>query len=243
MEVGVGEVARRLGVSESRVRQMLRAGVLAGRRIGRVWVVPSNEVARLERGPRRAGRPLAPGRAWAVLDLLDHGSAPWLPGVARSQVRAYLTHLGEPDPLEWASLLRQRSRVHRVFAHPAALPRLERAGGVLTAGPAEASRRGFDLVAVGNWPREVYVDERVWSAIAEQLALREAWEPNLTVRVPVGASPFADHGHVGDVALAADLLEAAEPRAVTVGAAYLNERLRAWRAAHSEAAGWPASRR
>lgn len=233
VEIGVAEVARRLGVSESRVRQMLRAGVVPGRRIGHVWVVSSDAVARLEGQPRRVGRPLVSHRAWAVLDLLDEGQAPWLSDVARSQVRHYLAHLDEPEPHEWLSLLRHRSRVHRVFAHPEAYSRLEGAEGVLAAGLLEVSRRGFDLVGAGQQLSEVYVDGQVWRAMAERLVLREGPEANLVVRVPAGVWPFLSRGQVGDAALAADLVESADPRAVTAGADYLNARLRAWQMARS----------
>lgn len=54
------KAAERLGVSEPRVRQLLASGDLAGRRLGRTWLVSAESVARTrERGARLAAA--APG--------------------------------------------------------------------------------------------------------------------------------------------------------------------------------------
>ena len=150
MEINVREASRRLGVNDSRARQLLRAGDLRGRRVGNSWLVLAEDVARLERGRRRPGRPLAPKRAWAVLDLLDGCQASWLSASARSQVRRYLADFDDPGADDWRAALRARSRVVAVVAHPAAVDRLRHADGVYAAGSDAAARRGFDLVAVAE---------------------------------------------------------------------------------------------
>ena len=126
MEIDVKEASRRLGVNDSRVRQLLRAGDLRGRHLGNSWLILAEDVARLQRNGRRPGRPLAPKRAWAALDLLDGGGAAWLSDSARSQVRRYLADLVDPGPDDWRAVLRGRSRVLDVVAHPAAIERLRR---------------------------------------------------------------------------------------------------------------------
>lgn len=233
MEINVAEASRRLGVNDSRVRQLLRAGELRGRRLGNSWLIPAEEVARRERSQRRPGRPLAPKRAWAVLDLLDGGRAAWLSDPARSQVRRYLADLDHPGPDGWRAALRGRSRVLDVVAHPAAIDRLRRADGVRLAGPAAVVGRGFDVVALGEPVPELYVAAATWPDLSRSLALREGADPNLRVRLPREVWPFADAGSPGgvvasDAVLAADLLEADEPRAVAAGAARLDELLDAW---------------
>jgi excisionase family DNA binding protein len=233
VEIDVKEASRRLGVNDSRVRQLLRAGDLRGRHLGNSWLIPAEDVARLQRHGRRSGRPLAPKRAWAVLDLLDGGRAAWLSASARSQVRRYLADLVDPDPDGWRAILRGRSRVLEVVAHPAAIERLRRVNGVRPVGPSAAVGRGFDLVALAESIPEFYIDEGQWPDLSRSLALREGAESNLRVRVPNEVWPFADagpsgHGWVGDAVLAADLLEAAEPRAVAAGAARLGELLASW---------------
>ena len=223
VDIGVQEAAVRLGVHPTRVRQLVRRGELAGHRVGRVWLVDPRDVARLAGRKSRAGRPLAPARAWGLLDLLDGGSAPWLPSVARSQVRQLLSRLNGADSDRWRSALRSRSEVLRLRAHPAAITRLLAEPQVLAAGAAEAARMGVDLVAMSEVP-QMYVPSWGWPDLGRALWIVEASaEPNLLVRVPQGVWPFEGHARPGLAALAADLLESAEPRAVTGGVAKLNE--------------------
>lgn len=231
MEIEVKEASRRLGVDDSRIRQLLRAGTLRGRRVGNSWVVLVDDVARLEQNPLRAGRPLASRRAWAALDLLGSGRAPWLSDSSRSQVRTHLRRLDEPAPQIWLSLLRSRSDVVRALAHPAALRRLADIDGARRAGASEAAGRGFDLVVLGDVLPEFYLEASAWPRVARSLAIRESSEPNLVVRIPKGVWPFGGAAEVSDAALAADLLESAEPRAIAAGASHLNELLARWQGA------------
>ena len=57
--LSVAEVAKRLRLSERRVRQLCEDGRLGRRVGGRVWVVSEREVVRFEAIPRRPGRPRA----------------------------------------------------------------------------------------------------------------------------------------------------------------------------------------
>lgn len=240
MEIDVKEASRRLGVNDSRVRQLLRAGDLRGRRLGNSWLIRAEDLAQFQRSVRRPGRPLAPKRAWALLDLLDGGGAVWLQASARSQVRRYLSEWVAPEPDDWRAALRGRSRVLEVVAHPAAIDRMRRVDSVWVAGPGAAVGRGFDLVALGDPMPEYYVAEEHWPDLGSNLALRDGAEPNLRVRLPNEVWPFAEVGpsgrrEVGDAVLAADLLEAAEPRSVSAGAARLGELLARWQCARSHA--------
>lgn len=240
MAISVQEASRRLGVNDSRVRQLLRSGDLRGRRLGNSWLVSSQDVARLELQGRPPGRPLAPKRAWAVIDLLDAGRAAWLSDSARSQVRRYLADLQDPGPDGWRAALRGRSDVLDVVAHPAAVQRLRRAGGVHAVGMDDAASRGFDVVALANPIPEFYVEESHWPELSRSLALREGADPNLRIRVPKEVWPFVGDGAlapggVGDAVLAADLLESMEPRAVAAGAARLAELLSDWQSERSRA--------
>ena len=223
MDIAVQEAAARLGVHPTRVRQLVRSGDLAGHRVGRAWLVNPQDVARLAGQKARVGRPMAPGRAWGLLDLLDGGSAPWLLPVGRSQVRHLLNEVNGADADRWRALLRSRSHVLRVRAHPGAIARLMAEPHVLAAGAAEAARRGADLVVMGEVP-QLYVFAERWPGLVRAWYLVEASpEPNLLVRVPRGVWPFEGHSGPGLAALAADLLESAEPRAVSAGVAMLNE--------------------
>ncbi len=227
MDIAVKEAAQRLGVSESRVRQLLAAGDLGGRLIGRVWLVDGNDVARLQGQQRRSGRPVGPRRAWAIVDLLSGGRAPWLSYSERSQVRSYVSRLDAPDADEWRSMLRGRSELRPVRAHPAAVARLGQLDSVLVAGSAEAVRRGFDLVVLGEPVPEFYMPLGEWDPIARSLVLRPSHDADLVIRHPVAVWPFEGRDVIPDAAIAADLLHSAEPRAVRAGWLRLNELLQA----------------
>lgn len=230
MDLAVKEAAQRLGVHESRVRQLLLSGDLKGRRVGRSWLVASEDVARLEQHRRQPGRPIGPRRAWGLLDLLSGGHGPWLSYSERSQVRSYMARLDDPDPDHWRAILRGRSAVIRSQAHPAAIRRLREDPGVLSAGPEVAVEHGFDLLLLEPGIPEIYVDSERWPSLTKALAIREDnGQPNLVVRVPHAIWPFVGGRAVSDAMLAADLLDAAEPRAVSAGGLRLQELLRSWR--------------
>ncbi|HEY0889444.1 MAG TPA: helix-turn-helix domain-containing protein [Nocardioides sp.] len=226
MDIAVKDAAQRLGVSESRIRQLLIAGDLNGRRIGRAWLVDADDIARLQGQQRRPGRPVGPKRAWAIIDILSGGSAPWLSYSERSQVRSYAARLDEPSADDWRAILRGRSELRPVQAHPAALARLDRFDHVLLAGSAEAVRRGFDLVAAGEPRPEIYMPIKEWGHIARGLALRPSHDANLIIHHPMLVWPFEGRDAVPDATIAADLLHSAEPRAVRAGQLRLNELLK-----------------
>src|SRR5690606_12205486 len=59
-EITVAEAADRLGVSPSRVRALVGAGSLPGRKVGGLWLLEEDAVDAAGRDPRRSGRPLSP---------------------------------------------------------------------------------------------------------------------------------------------------------------------------------------
>jgi len=93
---------------------------------------------------------------------------------------------------------------------------------VLSAGDSEAARRGIDLVALDALP-QAYVPADAWPILSEDLLISErVGEANLNVLLPRAVWPFEGQSEVSVTALAADLLESAEPRAVSSGLAVLN---------------------
>lgn len=222
MDLSVAEAASALGIDESRVRQMLRSGALAGRHVGRAWVVPADAVAMLVQHRPAGGRPLSPQRAWGLLDLIDGGKAPWLDRYARSKVRAQLRRLSGGNPAVWRDALRARERRQPVRAHRAALGRLSDADGVWPAGPAAASLVGADLVAPGAVP-DFYISEEAWPVLVKELRLSPASDrPDAVVRVPRDVWPFGQGGP-GRAVLAASLLDSGEWRAARAGTDVLND--------------------
>ncbi len=223
VDVSVAEAAARLGVDRSRVQRMLRDGALPGRRLGREWLVDGAAVARLAENPHRGGRPMAPARAWGLLDLLDGGTASWLSPVARSQVRHQLRLLADGNAQRWRDALRRRSSRIPVRVHPAALSRIGKESDlpVLWAGPARAVSSGADLLVLDPLA-EIYIREGDWPQFAKTWHARPAADANLLVRLPVAVWPFDGRSEVGSAVLAADLLESSESRAIAAGLGLLS---------------------
>lgn len=83
---------------------------------------------------------------------------------------------------------------------------------------------GADLVALAPVP-EVYIRQDDWPALAKRWHAKfPAVDGNLRVRVPREVWPFEDRSEVGPAALAADLLDSSEPRAVSAGLRLLRDR-------------------
>lgn len=219
------EAAERLGLDDSRVRQLLRSSVLEGRHVGRAWLVSADSVSRLESISRPAGRPASPARAWGLLDLLDGRRAPWLSSVARSQVRKQARRLAGSSADRWRAALRARADRVPIDGHRAAIAKLIEGPRCLAGGVMKAVEAGADLVAVDAIP-EVYVPSEEWDRIRARLQLERSAtgiSPAAVVRVPRGIWPFEGIDHVGAAALAADLLDSTEPRAVQAGVDMLNQ--------------------
>ncbi len=110
-EVTTADAARRLGLSQERVSQMLRSGELVGRRISaRGWLVDLASVAERARVATAGGRPWSENRARSVIDALSNGEA------TDPKTRA-LIRTTEPDVL-WRKLA-QPVTVRRFTArHP-----------------------------------------------------------------------------------------------------------------------------
>lgn len=243
MEISASNAADLIGVDRSRVLHWLRAGDLAGRKLGNVWLVDQADASLRATTARSPGRPMAPARAWGLLDHLDGGSAPWLTAVARSQVRALLRELVEAEPpsaARWRGLLRARSQIIKVHVHPSALGRmLQQPGPPYPAGAQSGAAAGIDVVALGP-VEHLYLPAEAWPGMMRRWHLDpSSGEPNLVLHVPVGVWPFEGRDEVSGAAIAADLLESAEPRAVSGGLSRLNALARSAHAQSSAASRAP----
>jgi excisionase family DNA binding protein len=239
VDLSVAEAAERLGVDRSRVEQLLWSGRIAGRRAGRIWLVDGESVADAQVHPSPAGRPMAPARAWALLDLLGGGSASWVSAVARSQVRARIAGLADADAAAWRALLRARSEVLQVRVHPSGLQRLldDLGAHAIVVGSARAVEFGADIVDLD--PKlEIYVRSERWPAVARRWHVHErAADANLMVRLPREVWPFDSGDEAVRAAVAADLLESAEPRSVDGGLSMLRDLVNRYQEGGSVAAG------
>lgn len=212
--LGVGDVAAELGVSPRRVRQMLADGVLAGDRVGRVWVIDSEDVRRVGRRRPEVGRPWSASSAWAVLALAD-GEEPVLSPVERSRARKRLA-LGIGAIF---GRLGGRADERRFYVHPGVLDRLADAGEVVRGGASAGAAHGADLVVGEGF--EGYVRAADVEDLIGRFGLDDrAARPNVLLRVVEDSVWPFESGQVvaGRVVVAVDLLEADDPRSQRAGA-------------------------
>lgn len=91
MKLSVTEASNRLGVTGSRVRQLITAGDLPATRVGRAWVLDDADVERYS--PRRQGRPITEASAWAFLQHLSGSRSIDVSREVRAQHERWAEHL------------------------------------------------------------------------------------------------------------------------------------------------------
>lgn len=211
--IGVSEAASALGLSARRVRQMLADGSLAGERVGRAWIIDSEQLRRVENGRSAVGRPWNPASAWAVLALVD-GEELKLSPVERSRAKKRLAQGLEVV----AGRLAARAGQHWFYGHPSVLVRLAGASHVVRGGVSGAADHGGDLV-VGE-AFEGYVRLGDLDELVSQFGLEaHAARPNVLLRVvDDSAWPFvADQGVASRAVVAVDLFESLDQRSRRAG--------------------------
>ena len=212
--MGVAEAAVELGVSQRRVRQMLADGVLSGERVGRAWVIESDQLRQIENRRPGVGRPWAPASAWAVLALAD-GEDLDLGPVERSRARKRLAEgLGQV-----AGRLAARAEFRRFYAHPSVLDRLVDAPALVRGGISAAVEHGADLLARDGFEGYVLADD-LDKLVAKYGLDDQAARPNVVLRVVDDSVWPFQPGQVvaGRAVVAIDLLESDDPRSRRAGA-------------------------
>jgi hypothetical protein len=212
--LGVAAAAAELGVSPRRVRQMLADGVLAGERVGRAWVIESEQLRQLEHRRPEVGRPWSAASAWAVLALAD-GEEPDLSPVERSRARK---RLGRGLDCV-AGRVGARAERQSFYAHPGVLGRLADAPEVVRGGVSAAAEHGADLVVGETF--EGYVRAGDVAGLVERFGLDgQAARANVLLRVvdDVGWPFKSGQSSAGRAVVAVDLLESEDPRSRRAGA-------------------------
>jgi len=227
--LSVREAAEELGVSASAVRQLIAQGqVRASTFAGRVVVDPDH-LRQVSAVARPAGRPFSVHASWVLLRLLaDQQPGPLSPS-RLSQLRH---HLRSDDPQLLAGRLRRRADAAFYYVHPSLLIDLAGEPGCVLAGRSAAERVGADLSGDAG-PLDVYLPP----AAAERLVRDYAADPevavgvaNLVVRiVEPGHLPEHEPGVAAAPAVALDLIESGESRAIGAGWRLWYDRLDAWR--------------
>ncbi|MFN8036132.1 MAG: helix-turn-helix domain-containing protein [Acidimicrobiia bacterium] len=185
--IALSDASALLGVSVERVRQLVVAGELPGRRFGNVWVVARDAIAARRHSPGVRGRPLEAARAW-------------------NEIVA-----GRVD-LERAGRYRRRAEVVRAAmseADAAALPAL---AGARISGGRGAIEHGELLSDAVGW--DIYVPRSGYERLGANVAFVPDSFGNVVLRVvdddvwaELPPAPVAPPG-----AVALDLLESGDPR-------------------------------
>ncbi|PSL08155.1 excisionase family DNA binding protein [Haloactinopolyspora alba] len=198
--IGVSEAARVLGVSETRVRKLLRQGALRGRRVSGVWLLDPASVEQRRREAPTVGQTVTPAHAWAVLaaaTLLDRQEQSGLSGLlaavpvagsARQRLRENLS--SAPDADGWSRWLAGRAVRRSYVLDRAGTYRLADDGRVSLGGPRGLARAGEMTSPVGD-AIDVYVPEGSVDAVVAAHGLSEDAVGNLALRVVSASVPAA----------------------------------------------------
>ncbi|RXR22045.1 DNA-binding protein [Oerskovia turbata] len=195
------EAAAELHVSPARVRQMIAAGQLDAERIAGRWIVDAGS---LRRSPQRAGRPMSPRVAWALL-LDPSPEDQWLGPDEAYRLRSRARRLRSAN--DSLALLRawmaNRAEVHHMQVQDAvALVADER---VVPSGVSDP-RSGTS--AAGHAEGYVHADDLADVEADHLLVPAPRARANAVLRV----SPILPPDPVPDLLLVADLADADSPR-------------------------------
>lgn len=190
MEVTLSQAAQRLCVSAREAQRLAAAGQLnVVRRVGRTLLVDDAAVTALERRQRRPGRTWDANTAWAVIELLDHGSTSRLSGSTLSRLRRRLRQLTVPDLVRLASHRAAAIRCDQTRRSAKRLKEQLVIGGVSALDDAETATR-FGLVSASSERVEGYIERARWSRLQEDFGLRVDGEGRAVIHIadvePVG---------------------------------------------------------
>jgi hypothetical protein len=227
--LSVNQAATILGIDDSRVRQLLRAGILEGQQVGGRWLVDGHSARQRKERGSAAGRPLSVRNAWGLLAALSGQRSSGLSDAEWSRITRRLRNMTAHDALSSArlgELVRARAVCRRYRVHSGLLPTLLADPDVVRGGISAAARVGADYVAPGR--AEIYVHpDRVGKLEAGFGLVRDSARGNLLVRIPPSeAWPFLRSGPEAAAegidapvsVVAADLLDIQEDRAETAAA-------------------------
>lgn len=226
----VTQAAEHLGVHPSRVRALVSAGALAGRRVGSQWLVQRDALERRAQivGSGGHSRAMSTRIAWAAADLLDGGSADWLSTSERARLRARLAaHAGDgwQTYSRWLSSRQTRVARYRIADDDIAV--LLATDGVVATGASAASAYRLGLSAAGQ--AEVYAAGETVAQLVDELFLLTSATGNLLMRTVDGdwhrRTATTRRGRVVAARLmtAVDLVDGQDARSRRVGTTLLGQ--------------------
>jgi excisionase family DNA binding protein len=224
--VSVAEAATRLAVSPQRIRAMIQAGQLEASKVGDVWLVSLESIARRRRAEPPAGRRYLPENAWAL--LLNASGEPNLRRRAQDLIRPSerrhpLVPASYDNIVSLAPRLRSRAVSQRFRAHPGDLARLTSEPGVVRTGVSAADELDFDIAATGVF--EAYVAGKRLPTLQKKYLLEPSPTPNVILHVVDGTWPFEPGRTIAPQLIASlDLLDSDDDRTRRAALKYFKER-------------------
>lgn len=209
----VAQVAKRLGVSVSRVNKLVSTGDLRSDHIGAITVIPEAEVERRLSLQPGSGRRLTPPNAWGILAMASGERAPWLSPDTRYRLRRLLEQHGL---LALRARLVERGTAHGFRAHPSLLRAIRDEDALMMTGVTAAAELRLGLLAGDTV--DAYIAERALPGIVARHRLQESLDPNVTLRSVSSFMPSWPSSRIAPkAAVALDLLDDADPRGRQVG--------------------------
>jgi hypothetical protein len=209
------DAAERLGVSQTRVRAMVKAGLLDGQKVGGRWFVGLDGIRRRERWGAVDGRQLQPENAWGVLALGSGARPTWIPN---DDVRRLAQMLDERGLLGLAPRMGQRATTHHFYGHPGVLQALATAPEVRLTGVSAAQEN--DIGIVGGREVDAYIAASALESIVTRFALEPRRAPgNVSLRTLPPEIAHVTDAPTPRAAVALDIAEATESRSLEAGTA------------------------
>ncbi len=212
-EYSVREASQKIGVNPQRVRAMLGAGRLQGRKVGRAWLVSDPE--RVRRRPR--GRPLSAASAWALLALLAGDVPNWVDPAVVSRLRRRIRQGKIAQPLKESA---PRAVINRWRVLPRDIEKIVNEFPLILSG-LSARPPELDVVPIGH-ELDGYLDGRYLPQIERRFRPdRSPERPNLLLRVPSHRWILKRFDKAPLPVVAADLLLSDDPRVARAAARVL----------------------
>ncbi len=219
--LSVQDAARKLGLSEQRVRVLVASHRIPAAKVGGRWLLPASALQERSVLDRFPGRPLSPANAWAYLWLLSGRNPEWLDPSQRSHLK-YRRYV---DPEELIARVRSRCRVESYWVHSGMLSKLRDDLRLVLSGVSAARKYSIDLLA--EQEVEGYVRASELEALIDDVKAIDGERPNCLLRIVEEESwPFDNEERVAPALVAAiDLMESSNPRARRAGAALISSLL------------------
>jgi excisionase family DNA binding protein len=221
-EMTTREAAAHLGVNQSRLRALIAAGSLTGRRVGSQWLVDVDSLDRQKEltAAGATGRAMAQHVAWAAADLADVGNAAWLSASEKSRLRRRLRDAASVDVLRrW--LTHRCAEAVRYRVSDRDLDALLAQEGVVRTGVSAADSYRLGLGAGGAG--EAYLSASVAKDLIRDFYLIQNRTGNLTFRIVGHDLHLATARHIDGqrvctrLVVGADLADSLDSRTRTAG--------------------------